>query len=148
MLVEGVLRFGRGIAFAAATAYAVAAEARGTWDARLEALVVDAVVRGPLPDDVGRAGDDDALVSRAAALGWDPALPARVVVGAAPDPASAAERLAELRRHGVRTRSPVLARCRAPAGRRPGRGRKRPTRPTTRDRASVRPVVVGPGPPT
>jgi hypothetical protein len=108
VLVEGVLRFGRGIAFAAATAYAVAAEARGTWDARLEALVVDAVVRGPLPDDVGRTGDDDALVSRAAALGWDPALPARVVVGAAPDPGTAAERLAELRRHGVRTRSPVL----------------------------------------
>lgn len=106
VLVEGVLRFGRGIAFAAATAYAVAAEARGTWDARLEALVVDAVVRGPLPGDVGRTGD--ALVSRAAALGWDPALPARVVVGAAPDPGTVAERLAELRRHGVRTRSPVL----------------------------------------
>ena len=52
VLVEGVLRFGRGIAFAAATAYAGAAEARGTWDARLEALVVDAVVRGPA-DEVG-----------------------------------------------------------------------------------------------
>ena len=68
VLVEGVLRFGRGIAFAAATAYAGAAEARGTWDARLEALVVDAVVRGP--GDNGRGDDGDALVSRAAALGW------------------------------------------------------------------------------
>jgi hypothetical protein len=109
ILVEGVLRFGRGIAFAAATAYAGAAEARGTWDARLEALVVDAVVRGPGHGDDGRGDDGDALVSRAAALGWASSSPVRVVVGAAPDPASAAERLAELRRHGVRTGRPVLA---------------------------------------
>src|SRR5690349_3284191 len=79
VLVEAVLRFGRGVAFAAATAYAGAAEARGSWDARLEALVVDAVVRGPDGD-----GSDDALVSRAAALGWDPSAPVRVVVGTAP----------------------------------------------------------------
>jgi hypothetical protein len=79
-LVESVLRFGREIAFAAATAYAAAAETRGAWDARLEALVVDAVVRGPEP-----AGpDDDALVSRAAALGWDPAAAVRVLVGTQP----------------------------------------------------------------
>jgi hypothetical protein len=111
VLVEGVLRFGRGVAFAAATAYAAAAEARGTWDARLEALVVDAVVRGPLPDvdHMGNAaGDDDALVSRAAALGWDPASPVRVVVGPAPDLRSSAEHLGELRRLGVRTHRPVL----------------------------------------
>ena len=76
LVVEGVLRFGRGAAFAVATAYAAAAEDRGSWDARLEALVVDAVVRGP--------GGDDVLVSRAAALGWDPAAPVRVVVGPAP----------------------------------------------------------------
>ena len=81
-LVEGVLRFGREIAFAAATVYAGAAETRGAWDARLEALVVDAVVRGPNVD----GGADDALVSRAAALGWDPAAAVRVVVGSpAPD---------------------------------------------------------------
>ena len=112
VLVEGVLRFGRGIAFAAATAYAGAAEARGTWDARLEALVVDAVVRGPADEgrgDNGRGDDGDALVSRAAALGWEPSVPVRVVVGGAPDPSSAAEQLAELRRHGVRTGRPVLA---------------------------------------
>ncbi|MGZ8749887.1 MAG: PucR family transcriptional regulator [Pseudonocardia sp.] len=107
VLVEGVLRFGRGIAFAAATAYAGAAEARGTWDARLEALVVDAVVRGP--GDNGRGDDGDALVSRAAALGWEPSVPVRVVVGTAPAPSSAAEQLAELRRQGVRTGRPVLA---------------------------------------
>jgi hypothetical protein len=104
VLVEGVLRFGRGIAFAAATAYAGAAEARGAWDARLEALVVDAVVRGPLLDG-GDRGADDVLVSRAAALGWEPALPVRVVVGAAP---ATPERLGELRRHAARAGRPVL----------------------------------------
>lgn len=72
MLVEGILRFGREIAFAAATVYAGAAETRGAWDARQEALVVDAVVRGET---------DHALVSRASALGWDAAAALRVVVG-------------------------------------------------------------------
>ena len=108
VLVEGVLRFGRGIAFAAATAYAGAAEARGTWDARLEALVVDAVVAAGRGNN-GRGDDGDALVSRAAALGWEPSVPVRVVVGGAPDPSSAAEQLAELRRQGIRTGRPVLA---------------------------------------
>jgi hypothetical protein len=103
LLVEGVLRFGRGAAFAAATAYAAAAEDRGAWDARLEALVVDAVVRGP-QDGGGTDGhEDDVLVSRAAALGWDPAAPARVVVGAAPAGRRPADRLAELRRRGTGT---------------------------------------------
>jgi hypothetical protein len=97
-IVEGVLRFGRGAAFAAATAYAAAAEDRVSWDARLEALVVEAVVRGP--DDV--VGGGDVLVSRAAVLGWDPTRPVRVVVGTAP-----AQRPTELRRHGGRR--PVLA---------------------------------------
>ena len=45
-----------------------AAEARGAWDARLEALVVDAVLRGEA---------DDALQSRAAALGWGTVTPRR-----------------------------------------------------------------------
>ena len=50
LLRESVLRFSREIAFAAAEVYAGAAEARGAWDARLEALVVDAVLRsGPTP---------------------------------------------------------------------------------------------------
>ena len=109
VLVEGVLRFGRGIAFAAATAYAGAAEARGTWDARLEALVVDAVVRGP--GDNGRGDDGDALVSRAAALGWEPSVPVRVVVGAAPDPASAAEQLARAAPPGGPDRPPGAGRA-------------------------------------
>ncbi|GAA3653717.1 DNA-binding PucR family transcriptional regulator [Lentzea atacamensis] len=72
LLMEGVLRYGREIAFSAATSYAAAAEARGAWDARLEALVVDGVVRGD---------PEESLLSRAAALGWDPALEATVLVG-------------------------------------------------------------------
>ncbi len=102
-LVEGVLRFGREIAFAAATVYAGAAETRGAWDARLEALVVDAVVRGPNVD----GGADDALVSRAAALGWDPAAAVRVVAGS-PAPDVPGELLGELRRLATRAGRSVL----------------------------------------
>ncbi|HEX7303201.1 PucR family transcriptional regulator [Lentzea sp.] len=72
LLMEGVLRYGREIAFSAATSYAAAAEARGAWDARLEALVVDGIVRGD---------PEESLLSRGAALGWDPALEATVLVG-------------------------------------------------------------------
>jgi len=75
LLVESFLRYGREIAFAAATVYAGAAEARGAWDARLEALVVDGIVRGDA---------EESLLSRAAALGWDPDEPATVVVGNPP----------------------------------------------------------------
>ena len=42
----GILRYSRDLAFSAAAAYADAAEARGSWDSRMEASVVDAVVRG------------------------------------------------------------------------------------------------------
>ncbi len=56
-----VLRYSREIAFAAADVYAAAAEARGAWDARVEAGVVDALVRGH---------DDELTLSRAASLGW------------------------------------------------------------------------------
>src|SRR4051794_9223577 len=45
-LTAGILRYSRDLAFAAATAYADAAESRGAWDTRMEANVVDAVVRG------------------------------------------------------------------------------------------------------
>ncbi|MCU1688537.1 MAG: putative transcriptional regulator, PucR family, partial [Jatrophihabitantaceae bacterium] len=45
-LRTSVLRFAREIAFAAARVYAAAAERRGLWDARLEALVIDGLVRG------------------------------------------------------------------------------------------------------
>lgn len=71
-LTVGILKYSRDLAFTAASAYADAAEARGTWDSRMEASVVDAVVRG----DTGPE-----LLSRAAALNWDTAAPATVVVG-------------------------------------------------------------------
>lgn len=76
-----VLEYSREVAFAAAQVYAGAAESRGAWDARLESLVVDAVVRG---EAEGPEADDDALTSRAAALGWDDVTPVAVVVGETP----------------------------------------------------------------
>ncbi|MBU4335267.1 MAG: helix-turn-helix domain-containing protein, partial [Actinobacteria bacterium] len=60
-LREAVLRYSREVAFSAAEVYARAAEVRGAWDARIEALVVDALVRGDT---------EDSLRSRVAALGW------------------------------------------------------------------------------
>lgn len=74
-LTEAVLRYSREIAFSAATVYASAAESRGAWDARLEALVVDGVVRGDA---------DESLLSRASALGWNLGTQATVVVGNPP----------------------------------------------------------------
>lgn len=70
-LREAILRYSREIAFSAAEVYARAAESRGAWDARIEALVVDALVRGEVDDD---------LPSRAAALGWKSG-PTLVMVG-------------------------------------------------------------------
>jgi DNA-binding PucR family transcriptional regulator len=77
-LREGVLRYSREIAFAAAQVYAQAAELRGAWDARLEALVVDELMRGDTLDDTVR--------SRAAALGWDSQADLVVIVGSTPEP--------------------------------------------------------------
>jgi DNA-binding PucR family transcriptional regulator len=102
LLTEGILRFGREIAFAAATVYASAAESRGAWDARLEALVVDGVVRGEV---------DDALVSRSSALGWDAERPVTVVVGSPPpeiQTESQGEPLATMRRTATRLGRSVL----------------------------------------
>ncbi|KAA2264325.1 PucR family transcriptional regulator [Solihabitans fulvus] len=97
-LTEAVLRYGREIAFAAATSYAAAAEARGAWDARLEALVVDGIVRGDA---------EESLLSRAAALGWDPAAEATVLVGNPPsdDPPQV---IYEVRARAARMSRPVL----------------------------------------
>jgi hypothetical protein len=63
-VADAVLRFSREIAFAAARVYATAAEARGAWDARLEALAIDRLVRG------AHTGDGESPVSQLAALGW------------------------------------------------------------------------------
>jgi hypothetical protein len=76
-----VLRYGREVAFATAEVYARAAEVRGRWDARLEALAVDAVLR---------AETDEAVLSRASAVGWSSRGEVAVVVGTAPPEADAA----------------------------------------------------------
>ena len=78
---EAVLRYSREVAFAAAEVYAKAAEARGAWDARLESLVVDAVIRGEA---------DESMQSRAAALGWGDISPVTVIVGSTPAQGSGA----------------------------------------------------------
>ena len=70
-----VLHYSREVAFAAARVYARAAESRGAWDARLESLVVDALVRGE---------PDESLGSRVNALGWSDVSDVCVVVGSSP----------------------------------------------------------------
>lgn len=72
---EAVLRYAREVAFGAAHVYARAAESRGAWDARLESLVVDAVVRGE---------PDESLGSRVNALGWAEVRGVTVIVGSGP----------------------------------------------------------------
>lgn len=97
-LIEAVLRYGREVAFTSAMSYATAAETRGAWDARLEASVVDAIVRGDA---------EESLLSRAAALGWDLDEPATVLVGNSPsdDPPTV---LYEVRSRAARANRPVL----------------------------------------
>jgi hypothetical protein len=72
---ESVVRYAREVAFATAEVYAKAAEMRGAWDARLEALVVDSVLR---------AEADETVRSRASALGWQSRGDVAVVLGRVP----------------------------------------------------------------
>ena len=74
-LHAAIVQYSREVAFTAAEIYARAAELRGAWDARLEALVVDAVLRGET---------DETVLSRASTLGWRTAASVVVVVGPAP----------------------------------------------------------------
>lgn len=92
LLRLAVLRYSREIAFSTAEVYARAAEARGAWDARLEALVVDALLR----DEV-----DDSVLGRVAALGWSASSSLIVIAGAAPvgDAGSALEVLRRTAEH-------------------------------------------------
>lgn len=87
-----VLKYSREIAFSAAEVYARAAEARGAWESRLEALVMDALLR----DEV-----DEAVVGRIAALGWTAHDSLFVMAGAAPlgDPESALDVLRRAAAH-------------------------------------------------
>jgi sugar diacid utilization regulator len=72
---DSIVRYAREVAFATAEVYARAAEMRGAWDARLEALVVDSVLR---------AEADETVRSRASALGWESTGDVVVVLGWAP----------------------------------------------------------------
>lgn len=98
-----VLRYSREIAFGAAQVYAHAAEQRGAWDARLESLVIDAVMRGEV---------DESIRTRAAALDWGDITNVVVLVGDSPtsadsdDPAGA---VGEVHRAAQRLGMPVLA---------------------------------------
>ena len=88
-LANELLRFSREIAFAAARVYAGVAETRGAWDVRLEALVIDGLVR---------EGDStDGPLSQLSALGWRSSGPIMTMVGSAPDRPSA-DVLADLHR--------------------------------------------------
>ncbi|QNE23272.1 PucR family transcriptional regulator [Kribbella qitaiheensis] len=100
---EAMNRYAREVAFAAATVYAQAAELRGAWDARLEALVVDSVIRGEA---------DESVRSRASALGWTGSGTAgagtagsgevAVVVGRAPSNEPGSTNVADAVRHAAR----------------------------------------------
>ena len=105
-LREAVLTYAREIAFSAALVYARTAEARGAWDARLEALVVDSLVRGET---------EDSLRSWASALNWSSS-PVTVVVGTIGDDeptsgsaAGAEPLIEELRAQARRARLDLLA---------------------------------------
>ncbi|QDP97440.1 PucR family transcriptional regulator [Microlunatus elymi] len=76
VLQAAMMQYSREVAFTAAEIYARAAELRGAWDARLEALVADAVIRGET---------DETVLSRASALGWRSSADVVVVVGAEPE---------------------------------------------------------------
>ena len=93
-----IVYYSREVAFGAAEVYARAAELRGRWDARLEALVVDAVIRGDA---------DESVASRASALGWSNPPRVAVVIGPAPaEPGTAIETIREI---AAGRRSDVLA---------------------------------------
>lgn len=97
-----VLHYSREIAFDAAEVYARAAETRGAWDARLEALVMDAVVRGDA---------DESVVSRASTLGWHSPAGLCVVIGDLP---AADTSLRELRSTAARNGLDILASVQGP----------------------------------
>lgn len=72
---EHILHYSREIAFALADVYARAAEMRGAMDSRLEAVLLDAVLRGQDPDEIRH---------RATALGWHDDHCVMVMAGSAP----------------------------------------------------------------
>jgi DNA-binding PucR family transcriptional regulator len=97
-LREAVLVYAREIAFSAAQVYARSAEARGAWDARLEALVVDSLVRGE---------SQESLNSWASALNWS-STPVAVIAGTL-DTDDAEPVIEELRALARRARLDLMA---------------------------------------
>ncbi|HEY2041537.1 MAG TPA: helix-turn-helix domain-containing protein [Jatrophihabitans sp.] len=100
---DAVLRFSREIAFAAARVYASAAETRGAWDARLEAMVIDSLVRGV------SLTEDQSLFSQLAALGWRSEGPVTAVAGSAPPQRNATDALDAVHRAARRAGLDALA---------------------------------------
>lgn len=100
-LETAIILYSREVAFDAAEVYARAAEIRGAWDARLEALVMDAVIRGDA---------DESVVSRASTLGWRSPTGLSVVIGDLPERPAGVE---DLRADAARAGLDVLA---APQG--------------------------------
>lgn len=96
-LQAAINTYSREVAFAAAEVYARAAEQRGNWDLRLEALVVDSVLRNET---------DETVLSRASTLGWSSRQPVAVVIGPV---AGESRGLDEVRRRAQRHRLEVLA---------------------------------------
>ena len=92
LMLVAVLRYSREVAFAIADVYARAAESRGAWDSRLEALLVDAILR---------AEPAEQIASRAAAVGWQSPTGVVVIVGSAPEQADAVF-MSHLRRQCIR----------------------------------------------
>ena len=99
-LREATVRFSRDLAWAAATVYARAAEQRGAWDARLESLVVDGILRGEV---------NDALLSRAAALGWAQPRSVAVVAGGADEAVEPEELIEDVHQRATAVGANVLA---------------------------------------
>ncbi|WP_018656921.1 PucR family transcriptional regulator [Actinomadura flavalba] len=98
-LREAILRYTRDVAFGAAQVYAQAAETRAAWDARLEALVVNAVMRGEV---------DDGMHSWAAALGWT-SKPVTVIAGHTPPDEEPEVTIDQMQLAARRARVDVLA---------------------------------------
>ena len=93
-LRESLLRYSSEIAFAAAEFYAHAAETRGAWDARLQDLVLDAILSG---------ASGDALLSRASAAGWNSSQNVFALIGPIPSSQSASEVAMEQIRRTAKT---------------------------------------------
>ena len=134
-LREAVLVYSREVAFSAAEVYARAAEARGAWDARMEALAVDALLRG----------DDEGLRSRVSALGWSGSGSVLTMVGTVDGPVDEGT-AADLRRAARRTAADALVgihgnRVIVVLG---GQGDLRRSAEALLPRLSAGPVVLGP----